>query len=206
VQAWRSPRSAPDWDRPFHRRACDGHNIFPSQISVARERAQAAEVSEVDYRKRSRRFDRVVSVGITEHVGIGHSPKNLAGPANCRLKTAKRSSTASAASHPGTTGPFIREYIFPSVYTPSLSDVVCRNRACCLRVADVEMLRRHYDYTLQNWLHRFAACRAQVVAIFCEWSCRMREFISATPASSDVPGHLKSAFGLQPGFSAVAAD
>jgi cyclopropane-fatty-acyl-phospholipid synthase len=42
---------------------------------VARERAQAAEVSEVDYRKRSRRFDRVVSVGIIEHVGIGHSPK-----------------------------------------------------------------------------------------------------------------------------------
>jgi cyclopropane-fatty-acyl-phospholipid synthase len=116
-----------DWDRPFHRRACDGHNISPSQISVARERAQAAEVSEVDYRKRSRRFDRVVSVGITEHVGIGHSPKNLAGPANCRLKTAKRSSTASAASHPGTTGQFIREYIFPSVYTPSLSEVLAAN-------------------------------------------------------------------------------
>jgi hypothetical protein len=80
---------------------------------------------------------------------------------------------------PGTTGPFIRKYIFPGVYTPSLSEVFAATERVGLWVADTEVLRRHYDYTLQHWRNRFAANRTQAVAIAGERFCRMWEYYLA---------------------------
>ena len=161
-------------------------NVSPSQIGVARERAQAAGVSEqvvfleVDYRKLSGRFDRVISVGMMEHVGIGHFGEYfskigelLADDGYALVHCIGR------MTPPGTTGPFIRKYIFPGAYTPSLSEVFAATERVGLWVADMEVLRRHYDYTLQHWRDRFAANRAQAVAISGERFCRMWEYYLA---------------------------
>jgi cyclopropane-fatty-acyl-phospholipid synthase len=161
-------------------------NVSPSQIGVARERAQAAGVSgqvefvELDYRKLSGRFDRVVSVGMMEHVGIGHFTEYfgkigelLTDDGYALLHCIGR------MTPPGTTGPFIRKHIFPGAYTPSLSEVFAATERVGLWVADMEVLRRHYDYTLQHWRNRFAANRAQAVAISDERFCRMWEYYLA---------------------------
>ena len=161
-------------------------NVSPAQISVARERARAAGVSdrvefvELDYRKLSGRFDRVVSVGMMEHVGIGHFDEYfgkigelLTDDGYALIHCIGR------MTPPGTTGPFIRKHIFPGAYTPSLSEVFAATERVGLWVADMEVLRRHYDYTLQHWRDRFAANRAEAVAISGERFCRMWEYYLA---------------------------
>jgi cyclopropane-fatty-acyl-phospholipid synthase len=161
-------------------------NVSPSQISVAREHAQAAGVSErvefleVDYRKLSGRFDRVVSVGMMEHVGIGHFGEYFSKIGELLSKDGYALvHCIGRMTPPGTTGPFIRKYIFPGGYTPSLSEVFTATERVGLWVADMEVLRRHYDYTLQHWRDRFAANRAQAVAISDERFCRMWEYYLA---------------------------
>ena len=161
-------------------------NVSPAQISVARERAQAAGVSEqvefveLDYRRLSGRFDRVVSVGMMEHVGIGHFAEYFSKIGE--LLTDDGYALVHCIGRmtpPGTTGPFIRKYIFPGAYTPSLSEVFAATERVGLWVADMEVLRRHYDYTLQHWRDRFAANRTQAVAIAGERFCRMWEYYLA---------------------------
>jgi cyclopropane-fatty-acyl-phospholipid synthase len=161
-------------------------NVSPSQISVARERAQAAGVSaqvefrEVDYRKLAGRFDRVVSIGMMEHVGIGHFGEYFSKIGELLTEDGYALiHCIGRMTPPGTTGPFIRKYIFPGVYTPSLSEVFAATERVGLWVADTEVLRRHYDYTLQHWRDRFAANRTQAVAIAGERFCRMREYYLA---------------------------
>lgn len=135
---------------------------------------------ELDYRKLSGRFDRVVSVGMMEHVGIGHFAEYF-------VKIGELLTDDGYAlvhcigrmSPPGTTGPFIRKYIFPGAYTPSLSEVFAATEQVGLWVADMEVLRRHYDYTLRHWRDRFAAHRAEAVAIAGERFCRMWEYYLA---------------------------
>jgi cyclopropane-fatty-acyl-phospholipid synthase len=161
-------------------------NVSPAQISVARERARAAGVStqvefvELDYRELSGRFDRVVSVGMMEHVGIGHFAEYFGKIGE--LLTDDGYALVHCIGRmtpPGTTGPFIRKYIFPGGYTPSLSEVFAATERVGLWVADMEVLRCHYDYTLHHWRDRFAANRAQAVAISGERFCRMWEYYLA---------------------------
>jgi cyclopropane-fatty-acyl-phospholipid synthase len=161
-------------------------NVSPAQIAVARERAQAAGVSdrvefvECDYRKLTGRFDRVVSVGMMEHVGIGHFAEYFGKIGE--LLTDDGYALVHCIGRmkpPGTTGPFIRKYIFPGAYAPSLSEVFAATERVGLWVADMEVLRRHYDYTLQHWRDRFAANRARAVAISGERFCRMWEYYLA---------------------------
>jgi cyclopropane-fatty-acyl-phospholipid synthase len=161
-------------------------NVSPSQVSVARERAQSAgvgeqvEFREVDYRKLADRFDRVVSIGMMEHVGIGHFGEYFSKIGELLTEGGYALiHCIGRMSPPGTTGPFIRKHIFPGVYTPSLSEVFAATEHAGLWVADVEVLRRHYDYTLQHWRDRFAANRGQVVAIAGERFCRMWEYYLA---------------------------
>jgi cyclopropane-fatty-acyl-phospholipid synthase len=177
-------------------------NVSPAQISVARERAQAAGVSaqvefvELDYRKLPGHFDRVVSVGMMEHVGIGHFTEYF------RKIGELLTDDGYALVHcigrmtpPGTTGPFIRKHIFPGAYTPSLSEVFAATERVGLWVADMEVLRRHYDYTLQHWRDRFAANRDQAVAISDERFCRMWEYYLAA-AQVDFRNGSKMVFQL----------
>ena len=137
---------------------------------MARERAQAAGVAdrvdfvELDYRILAGSFDRVVSVGMMEHVGIGHFDEYFAKIRDLLTEDGYAFvHCIGRMTPPGTTGPFIRKYIFPGAYVPSLSEVFAATERVGLWVADMEVLRRHYDYTLQHWRDRFAANRAQAV-------------------------------------------
>ncbi len=82
-------------------------------------------------------------------------------------------------SPPGTTGPWLRKYIFPGGYTPSLSEVFAATERQRLWVADVEILRLHYARTLRAWNERFQANRPQVARLYDERFCRMWEFYLA---------------------------
>jgi len=161
-------------------------NVSPAQLGVARERAQAAGVGdrveflEMDYRNLSGRFDRVVSVGMMEHVGIGQFDayfgkiRDLLGEDGYAFVHC-----IGRITPPGTTGPFIRKHIFPGAYVPSLSEVFAATERVGFWVADMEVLRRHYEYTLQHWRDRFAANRAQAVGLADERFCRMWEYYLA---------------------------
>ena len=88
-------------------------------------------------------------------------------------------------SPPSATGPFIRKHIFPGAYTPSLSEVFAATERTGLWVADMEVLRLHYYYTIRCWRTRFAVNRSAALALTDERFCRMWEFyLSAVSWSS----------------------
>jgi cyclopropane-fatty-acyl-phospholipid synthase len=158
-------------------------NVSPEQLKVSRERAQEAGVAELidfrelDYRNLRGKFDRVVSVGMMEHVGIGHFDEYfwtvrdlLKDDGYAFIHCIGRMSV------PGTTGPFIRKYIFPGAYVPALSEVFAATERNGLWVADNEILRLHYYYTCQHWRKRFAANREAAKRIYDERFCRMWEW------------------------------
>jgi cyclopropane-fatty-acyl-phospholipid synthase len=161
-------------------------NVSPEQLRVSRQRATEAGVDhlvefvETDYRTYQGKFDRVVSVGMMEHVGIGHFEEYFE-----KIRDFLKDD-GWAAVHcigrmlpPGSTGPFIRKYIFPGAYVPSLSEVFAATEKTGTWVADMEVLRLHYHYTLQHWRKRFAANRAKAVKIMDERFCRMWEYYLA---------------------------
>ena len=158
-------------------------NVSPEQIRIARERAAAAGVAdrvefiERDYRELTGTFDRVVSVGMMEHVGMDQLGEYF-------LKVREMLAPGGFAfihsigrmSPPGGTGAFIRKYIFPGGYIPALSETFAATQAAGLWVADVEVLRLHYAHTLRHWRERFARNRDKARAIYDERFCRMWEF------------------------------
>jgi cyclopropane-fatty-acyl-phospholipid synthase len=161
-------------------------NVSPEQLRISRQRAVEAGVAdlvefrELDYRALEGRFDRVVSVGMMEHVGIGHFDAYF-GKIRGLLND-----DGFAFVHcigrmrpPGSTGPFIRKYIFPGAYVPSLSEVFASTERSGLWVADMEVLRLHYHYTLRHWRQRFAANRARAAELYDERFCRMWEWYLA---------------------------
>ncbi len=161
-------------------------NVSPEQIRVARERAAAAgvgglvEFRELDYRALDGRFDRVVSVGMMEHVGIRQFDAYF-GKIK-RLLTEDGYAVVHCIGRmlpPGSTGPFIRKHIFPGAYVPSLSEVFASTERQALWVADMEVLRLHYHHTLRHWRERFAANRALAAALYDERFCRMWEYYLA---------------------------
>ena len=161
-------------------------NVSPEQIKIARANAEAAGVSdrvefrELDYRQFTGQFDRVVSVGMMEHVGARHFDeyfrkiRELLTPDGYAFIHC-----IGRMSPPGTTGPFIRKYIFPGGYVPALSETFAATERWGLWCNDMEVLRLHYRYTVKHWRERFAKNRAQAVAICDERFCRMWEFYLA---------------------------
>src|SRR5829696_1112028 len=161
-------------------------NVSPEQIKVARAHAESAGVAnrvtfrELDYRRLSGQFDRVVSVGMMEHVGIGHFDEYfrkirelLTPDGYAYIHCIGR------MSQPGTTGPFIRKYIFPGAYVPALSETFAATERAGLWCDDMEVLRLHYHYTVKHWRERFAKNRAKAATIYGERFCRMWEFYLA---------------------------
>jgi cyclopropane-fatty-acyl-phospholipid synthase len=161
-------------------------NVSPEQLRVARERAvehgvdHLVDFVEMDYRLQTGKFDRVVSVGMMEHVGIGHFDEYFN-----KIKDLLKSDgwamihCIGRSAPPGSTGPFIRKYIFPGAYVPSLSEVYASLERTGLWVGDMETLRLHYHYTLQHWRKRFAARREEAARIMDERFCRMWEYYLA---------------------------
>ena len=133
-----------------------------------------------DYRELSGPFDRIVSVGMFEHVGVGHYDEFfrtcaglLADDGVVLLHSIGR------FAGPGATNPWLNKYIFPGGYTPALSEVMPAIERSGLLVADIEILRLHYAETLRAWRERFLARREQAAALYDERFVRMWEFYLA---------------------------
>jgi cyclopropane-fatty-acyl-phospholipid synthase len=112
-----------------------------------------------------------------EHVGIGHFDEYF-GKVRDLLKPDGYAFIHSIGrmSQPGTTGPFFRKYIFPGGYVPALSETFEELERQGLWVADMEVLRLHYYYTLRDWRTRFTANRDKARELYDERFCRMWEF------------------------------
>jgi cyclopropane-fatty-acyl-phospholipid synthase len=163
-----------------------GVTLSTEQLGVAKERARSAGLAEhcrfelQDYRAVGGKFDRIVSVGMFEHVGVGYYDaffrkvsELLAEDGVALLHTIGR------LEGPGATNPWITKYIFPGGYVPALSEIVPAIERSGLFVADVEVLRLHYANTLKVWRERFRANRAKAEALYDERFCRMWEFYLA---------------------------
>ena len=133
-----------------------------------------------DYRDLSGRFDRIVSVGMFEHVGVNHYRTFLEQcAALLKPQGVMLLHTIGVSGPPRATSPFIRKYIFPGGYIPALSEVLPVIEETGLIVTDVEVLRLHYAETLRCWRERFGANREKARQIHDERFCRMWEFYLA---------------------------
>lgn len=165
--------------------AVAGVTLSQTQIEVARQRAKKRGLKHVrfdlrDYRDVDGVYDRIVSVGMFEHVGPQHydaffrtCARLLAEDGVMLLHTIGHTST------PGVTNPWIVKYIFPGGYLPALSEISAAEERAGLRVADVEVLRHHYADTLREWRRRFLARRDEARALYDERFCRMWDFYLA---------------------------
>jgi cyclopropane-fatty-acyl-phospholipid synthase len=163
-----------------------GITLSSEQLAESRARAEAEGLSDrvsfelLDYRAVDEPFDRIVSVGMFEHVGVGHYDaffrvvqRCLAHDGVALLHTIGRS------DGPASTNRWLAKYIFPGGYSPALSEVVPPVERAGLIVTDVEILRLHYAQTLRHWRRRFAANRDAISALYDERFCRMFEFYLA---------------------------
>ncbi|MCD1635417.1 MULTISPECIES: cyclopropane-fatty-acyl-phospholipid synthase family protein [Hyphomicrobiales] len=164
-----------------------GLTLSQEQLAVANKRAAADGLTSHvrfamrDYRDEQGTYDRIVSVGMFEHVGVAHY-RTYFDTLSKRLK-----SDGVALVHaigrtgpPGSTDPWLRKYIFPGGYCPSLSEVLAAVERSGLWVTDIEILRLHYAETLRHWFERFQVNRDQAKAIYDERFCRMWEFYLAS--------------------------
>ena len=163
-----------------------GITLSTEQLAEARARAEAEGLSDrvkfelLDYRAVRGSFDRVVSVGMFEHVGINHYGsffkvvKQALKPDGIALLH-----TIGRSDGPGTTNAWIAKYIFPGGYSPALSELMTAIERSGLVATDVEVLRLHYAETLRHWRRRFAANRDAIAALYDERFCRMFEFYLA---------------------------
>ncbi|WP_300517475.1 cyclopropane-fatty-acyl-phospholipid synthase family protein [Aliiroseovarius sp.] len=134
-----------------------------------------------DYRHQKGRYDRIVSVGMFEHVGAGHYVEFFT-----RLAELLENDgvallhTIGSSRGPRAPDPWITKYIFPGGYVPSLSEIVPAIERAGLIVTDLEVLRLHYAETLRAWRERFLARRAEAATLYDERFCRMWEFYLAS--------------------------
>jgi cyclopropane-fatty-acyl-phospholipid synthase len=133
-----------------------------------------------DYRDVSGPFDRIVSVGMFEHVGVGHYETFFRKCAQLlRNDGVMVLHSIGRSDGPSITNPWIAKYIFPGGYIPSLSEVLPHVEKAGLLVTDIEILRLHYAETLKNWRERFLAHREVVERIYDRGFVRMWEFYLA---------------------------
>jgi cyclopropane-fatty-acyl-phospholipid synthase len=168
-----------------------GVTLSQEQHAIANGRAaekglaKRARFNLQDYRDIDDRFDRIVSVGMFEHVGVNHydtffrKSKNLLADNGVMLLH-----SIGRSEGPSITNPWIAKYIFPGGYIPSLSEVLRRIEKAGLLVTDIEILRLHYAETLKNWRERFLAHREEVERIYDQRFVRMWEFYLAASEMS----------------------
>lgn len=163
-----------------------GVTLSEEQIKVARARAEAAGVADtvkfelIDYRHVTGQFDRIVSVGMFEHVGppnyrtFFRQCRDLLTPDGVMLIH-----TIGRMGPPGVTDKWTVKYIFPGGYNPALSEIVAASEHQRMFLTDVEVLRLHYAYTLQHWYDRTTAAKDAIVALYDERFFRMWQFYLA---------------------------
>ncbi|WP_438276315.1 class I SAM-dependent methyltransferase [Nitrobacter sp.] len=168
-----------------------GITLSTEQLQVSKARAEEKNLTRSakfllqDYRDTSGPFDRIVSVGMFEHVGVDHydtffkhCAELLDGNGVMLLHSIGRS------EGPGITNPWIAKYIFPGGYIPALSEVLPAIERAGLLVCDIEILRLHYAETLKAWRERFMARREEAVRLYDERFARMWEFYLASSEMS----------------------
>lgn len=163
-----------------------GLTLSKEQLSYAKSQTTEAGLADKvafhlrDYRHEAARYDRIVSVGMFEHVGTPHYGRYFDTVAD-RLTDdgVALIHTIGSSGPPGAPSSWIKKYIFPGGYVPAMSEVLPAIEKSGLIVTDVEVLRLHYAETLRNWRQRFLAKRAEVADIYDDRFCRMWEFYLA---------------------------
>ncbi|MEM8551846.1 MAG: cyclopropane-fatty-acyl-phospholipid synthase family protein [Pseudomonadota bacterium] len=174
-----------------------GITLSDEQLARAKDRARSSGLPNPprfelrDYRKMAGTFDRIVSVGMFEHVGVGHydrffgTCRRLLDPDGVMVLH-----SIGRTGPPGATNPFISKYIFPGGYIPSLSEVFPALERHGFIVSDVEILRLHYAETLRHWRERFIANWQAAAELMDERFCRMWEFYLAGSEAAFRAGHM----------------
>ena len=131
----------------------------------------------IDYRQLNEKFDRIVSVGMFEHVGRKYY-KTFFNQINKLLNDTGIAliHTIGSVNQPRDPQPWITNYIFPGGYTPSMSEITAPIEKSGLIISDIEVLRMHYSHTLRNWKERFLNNKSKVLTMFDENFFRMWEF------------------------------
>ncbi len=160
-----------------------GISLSERQIATARRRAAERKLGDKvtfevrDYRNSRGRFDRIVSIGMFEHVGLDFYDAFFR---SCRDQLAEDGvmllHTIGNLDKPSYPNPWITKYIFPGGHVPSLSEILPSIERAGLVVTDIEVLRLHYAKTLCEWRRRFLARRAEAAKIYDERFCRMWEY------------------------------
>ena len=163
-----------------------GVTLSDEQLAVARDRVAREGMEDrvdfrlQDYRDISETFDRIVSVGMFEHVGINHYDRFFRKSASMlRRDGVMLLHSIGRVEPPGATNPFLQRYIFPGGYIPALSEVMRSVEKSGLIATDIEILRIHYAETLRHWRLAFMAHRDNALALYDEAFCRMWEFYLA---------------------------
>lgn len=181
-----------------------GVTLSEEQLKVARQRAADAGVSDhvrfelIDYRHVQETFDRIVSVGMFEHVGRPNfqiyfdTIRDRLRPDGVALVH-----TIARADGPGVTDPWTQKYIFPGGYAPALSEIIPHVEKSWLWATDIEILRVHYGHTLTHWYNSCLEKRAEIEAIYDERFYRMWMFYLAAAANAFFhDGHMNAQIQL----------
>lgn len=175
-----------------------GLTLSTEQLKVATRRAHEAGLADrvsfklLDYRNWTGQVDRIVSVGMFEHVGVDHyrtffdKIRSMLKPDGVALIHA-----IGRADGPGSTNPWIAKYIFPGGYSPAISEVLSVVERSGLWATDIEILRLHYAKTIALWREKFERNRATLANIYDERFCRMFEFyLIASELAFRRAGHI----------------
>ena len=164
-----------------------GITLSENQLEYSKKKAKElnlgnqVEFKLADYRELNEKFDRIVSVGMFEHVGRKFYRKYF----NTVSKLLNDQGialihTIGSSNPPRNPQPWITKYIFPGGYTPSLSQIARPIEDSGLIISDMEVLRMHYAHTLRNWKERFLSKKTTVLEMFDEKFFRMWEFYLAS--------------------------
>jgi len=160
-----------------------GITLSENQLEYSKKKAKELNLENqvefrlIDYRQLDEKFDRIVSVGMFEHVGrkfyknYFNQVSNLLNDDGIALIH-----TIGSANPPRGPQPWITKYIFPGGYTPSLSEVAKPIEKSGLVISDIEVLKMHYAHTLRHWRDRFLGKKDRVLEMFDEKFFRMWEF------------------------------
>jgi cyclopropane-fatty-acyl-phospholipid synthase len=164
-----------------------GVTLSTEQHKLSRKRVQEAGLADRvgfhlrDYREETGTYDRIVSVGMFEHVGVPHYQEYFDKLASLlRDDGVALLHTIADQGMPSSCNPWIRKHIFPGGYCPALSEILPAIERAGLWVTDIEILRLHYAETLRHWRERFMANRHRVIELYDERFYRMWEFYLAS--------------------------
>ena len=160
-----------------------GITLSENQYNTALKRAQQEGLNEKvsfalqDYRNEQKNYDRIVSIGMFEHVGISYFNTFLKKTYDLLNESGVfLLHTIGQRGKPTATSPWIRKYIFPGGYIPSMSDIILETEKLDINITDIEILRMHYAYTLSGWYNNIIKNKEKIIKMFDQRFYRMWEF------------------------------